>query len=244
MFIKSNSELFVDIYTIRVVNILQLIIINQQRKSNNASVEQAFYEILSLSPYELAQNLKTSLEGYHSLQEMLDLSHTTQYQNYCDYQFKTVDWYDWREQQGSFGRENQAFFSGIWSVLHHCQGLMIGSVTNNKNIIFSEQILSQMTAGEQSFKLYVSHLLNKIHSPVCRQMTLEAIEAIGLIFKTSKSAYRNHVISTDDIINQAIDSNLQQTPFNLETYNNYASSPQQIFYRLSRKQVATAFIMC
>ena len=241
MFIKSNSELFADIYTIRVGHILQLIIINQQRKSNNASVEQAFYEILSLSPYELAQNLKTSLEGYHSLQEMLNLSHTTQYQNYCDYQFKTVDWYDWREQQGSFGRENQAFFSGIWSILHHCQGLMIGSVTNNKNIIFSEQILSQMTAGEQSFKLYVSHLLNKIHSPVCRQMTVEAIEAIGLIFKTSKSAYRNHVISTDDIINQAIDSLLQQTPFNLETYNNYASSPQQIFYRLSRKQVATAF---
>ena len=89
-----------------------------------------------------------------------------------------------------------------------------------------------------SFKFYVSHLLNKIHPPVCRQLNVETIEAI---FKASNSEYRDHVISTDDIINQAIDSNLQQTPFNLETYNNYASSPQQIFYRLSRKQVATAF---
>ena len=89
-----------------------------------------------------------------------------------------------------------------------------------------------------SFKFYVSHLLNKIHPPVCRQLNVETIEAI---FKASNSEYRDHVISTDDIINQAIDSNLQQTPFNLETYNNYASSPHQIFYRLSRKQVATAF---
>jgi hypothetical protein len=59
-----------------------------------------------------------------------------------------------------------------------------------------------MAAGEQSFKFYVSRLLNKIHPPVCRQ----AIEAI---FKASKSEYRDHVISIDDIINQAIDFILQ-----------------------------------
>ena len=42
-------------------------------------------------------------------------------------------------------------------------------------------------------------------------------------------------------INESLDFILQPKSFNLETYNNYASSPQQIFYRLSRKQVATAF---
>ena len=42
-------------------------------------------------------------------------------------------------------------------------------------------------------------------------------------------------------INESLDFILQPKSFNLETYNNYASSPHQIFYRLSRKQVATAF---
>ena len=42
-----------------------------------------------------------------------------------------------------------------------------------------------------SFKFYVSHLLNKIHPPVCRQLNVETIEAI---FKASNSEYTDHVI--------------------------------------------------
>jgi Phosphorylase b kinase C-terminal domain len=63
-----------------------------------------------------------------------------------------------------------------------------------------------MTAGGQSFKLYVKRLLNKIHPPVCRQLNVDTIEAI---FKASNSEYRDHVISIDDIINQAINFTLQ-----------------------------------
>ena len=242
MLIKSNPELFSDIYTIRVGQVLELIIIKQQRKSNCVTLEQAFYEILSISPYQLAQKLKTSLEEYRLLKDSLDLPYSFEYKSSCDNQLKTVDWYEWRELQGSFGRENQAFFTSIWNVLHHCQGLIIGPETNKKNIINSEHILSQMTAGEQSFKLHISHLLNKIQSPVHRQLTVEALKVLDSVFIEGSLGYREYVISLDDIVDRAINLIGQQTSStNCVSYKENLSLAQQSFYRLSAQQVARAF---
>ena len=92
-----------------------------------------------------------------------------------------------------------------------------------------------------SFKFYVSHLLNKIHPPVCRQLNVETIEAI---FKASNSEYRDHVISTDDIINQAIDSNLQQTPFNLEHTITMLHRRIKFFTAYLGNRWLLLFIMC
>ncbi len=243
MLIKSNPELFTDIYTIRVGHILKLIISKQQRESYGSTLEQAFYEILSISPYELAQKLKACLVDYRSLQDAFDSLNVAHYESYSDHRNPTVDWYEWREQQGSFGRENQAFFASIWNILHHCPGLMIGSETNSKNIMYSEKILSQMTAGEQSFKLQVSHLLNKIDSPVYRQLTVEAIQAIASTFKAKKAAHIDNILLTDNIINEAIKMTWQQTHSSaLEIHEEHATSAQQRFYRLSTQQVANAFL--
>jgi phosphorylase kinase alpha/beta subunit len=153
------------------------------------------------------------------------------------------DWYEWREQQGSVGRENNVFFACVWDILHHCRGLMIGEKLNSKNRLDSESTLSQMTAGEQSFKLHVNHLLNKIQAPVYRQLTVEALKAIASIFRENLSLHIDDTLLTDIIISHAVRISWLQA--HLESKENYEESVTlawQAFYRLPPHKVANGIL--
>src|SRR5665811_2274400 len=76
MLIKSNPELFTDMHTVRVGHILQLIIVRQQRETGRPTLDQAFNEILSLSPYQLSIKVKETLEDYSNTEDQLDLAET------------------------------------------------------------------------------------------------------------------------------------------------------------------------
>ncbi|MEI6334945.1 MAG: glycoside hydrolase family 15 protein [Methylococcaceae bacterium] len=253
MLIKANPELFVDMHTIRVGHILQLLIVRQKRESGCGTLDQAFNEILSLPPYQVSKKLKETLEDYSNTEDQLGLAETLHYEGDCrkltSARFLNsmnpkdsgdiVDWYQWREQQGSVGRENKAFYASVWDILHHCKGLMMGGKLNSKNRLDSENTLSQMTAGEQSFKLHVNHLLNKIQAPVYRQLTVEALKAMGSIFKDNVSLHIDDTLLTDIIIGHAVRiSWLQDHPEDLENYEEVTSLAWQAFYQLPPHKVA------
>jgi phosphorylase kinase alpha/beta subunit len=257
MFIKSNPELFTDMHTVRVGHILQLIIVRQKRESGCASLDQAFNKILSLSPYQLSIKVKETLEDYSNTEEQLDLVETLHYEGDCreltSARFtksmdpldrgEIYDWYEWREQQGSVGRENKAFFASVWDILHHCKGLMIGEKLNSKNLLDSESTLSQMTAGEQSFKLHVNHLLNKIQAPVYRQLTVEALKAIASIFRDNGSLHIDDILLTDTLISHAVRiSWLQSHPETKENYDECVSLAWQAFYHNPPYNVANGIL--
>lgn len=257
MLIKSNPELFTDMHTIRVGHILQLIIVRQKRESDCDTLDQAFNEILSLPPYQLSKKVKETLEDYNNTEDQLDLAETLHYEGDCrkltNARFlnsmdpkdrgEVVDWYEWREQQGSVGRENNAFFASVWDILHHCKGLVMGEKLNSKNRLDSENSLSQMTAGEQSFKLHVNHLLNKIQAPVYRQLTVEALKAMASIFRDNGSLHIDDTLLTDIIIGHAVRiSWLQDHPENTENYDERAVLAWQEFYRLPPHKVANGIL--
>jgi phosphorylase kinase alpha/beta subunit len=262
MLIKSNPELFTDMHTVRVGHILQLIIVRQKRESGCSTLDQAFNEILSLAPYQLSRKVKETLEEYTNTENQLDLAETLHYEGplsetgrreLTSARFSKsmdpkdrgdiVDWYEWREQQGSVGRENIAFFASVWDILHHCKGLVIGDKLNSKNRLDSENTLSQMTAGEQSFKLHVNHLLNKIQAPVYRQLTVEALKAIASIFRDNLSLHIDDTLLTEIIIGHAVKiSWLQSHPESKENYEEYVSLAWQAFYELPPHKVANAIL--
>ncbi|MGR8997584.1 MAG: glycoside hydrolase family 15 protein [Gammaproteobacteria bacterium] len=258
MLIKSDPELFTDMHTVRVGHILQLIIVRQKRDSGCSTLDQAFNEILSLPPYQLSMKVKETLEDYSNTEDQLDLAETLHYESpLCETGRRELtcarfsknmdpkdhgeidDWYEWREQQGSVGRENDAFFASVWDILHHCQGLVIGEKLNSKNRLDSENTLSQMTAGEQSFKLHVNHLLNKIQAPVYRQLTVEALKAIATIFRDNLSLHIDDTLLTDIIIGHAVRiSWLQSHPESIENYEECVSLAWQAFYHNPPHKVA------
>jgi len=257
MLIKSSPEWFTDMHTVRVGHILQLLVARQMRESGCGTLDQAFNEILSLPPYQLFGKVKETLQDYGDTENQLELAETLHYEGECR-EFtgarfpknmdpvklgETVDWYQWREQQGSVGRENEAFFTGVWETLHHCKGLTIGDKLNSKNRLDSENTLSESTAGEQSFKNHVSHLLNKIQAPVYRQLTVEALKAIASIFRENIALRIDDTLLTDIIIGHAVRiSWLQDHPENKDNYDECVSSAWQEFYRLPPHKVANGIL--
>ncbi len=257
MLIKSNPELFIDMHTVRVGHILQLLVARQKRESGCGTLDQAFNEILSLSPYQLSCKVKETLEDYSSTESQLGLAEMLHHEGDCreltNARFSKSmdpidrgeidDWYQWREQQGSVGRENDAFFASIWDILHHCKGLTIGDKLNSKNRLDSENTLSQSTAGEQSFKLHVNHLLNKIQAPVYRQLTVEALKAMASIFRETPSLQIDDTLLTDIIIGHAVRiSWLQSHPESKDNYEECVSLAWQDFYRLPPHKVANGIL--
>lgn len=257
MLIKSNPELFTDMHTVRVGNILQLIIARQQREAACRTLDQAFNKILALPPYQLFQKVTETLADYSNTEEQLDLTEILHYEGECrelrtarfstsmnPKEWNTIkDWYAWREQQGSVGRENTAFYASVRDILHHCTGLTIGEKLNSKNRLDSENTLSQSTAGEQSFKLHVNHLLNKLQAPVYRQLTVEALKAIASIFRDNATLHIDDTLFSDTIINHAVKiSWLQAHLTHKKSYEDNTPQAWQAFYRLPPHQVANGIL--
>ncbi|WGS85563.1 glycoside hydrolase family 15 protein [Methylomonas sp. UP202] len=255
MLIKLKPELFADMHTIRVGHILQLIVARQKRASQ-VSLDQAFTEVLGLPPHRLVELLRETLEDYGNSQTQLGLVETLHYdgaqRDLSSARFPATmnpnrgdseDWYDWRERQGSVGRENDAFFTGVWTVLERCQGLMIGEKINGMRRLDSETTLSQMTPGEQTFKLHVNHVLNKIQAPVYRQLTAEALRALGSIFRDNPALRVDDTIVTDILIGHAVRICwLHDHPDHRDQYENYVSLAWQAFYQLPPHAVANGIL--
>jgi len=255
MLIKQNPALFSGMHTIRVGHILQLLIARQKRISN-VSLDQAFNEILALSPHCLAQLVRETLEDYSNSETQLGLVETLHIDG--EQQLGTArfpasmdpkhfggaeDWYAWREQHGSVGRESEAFYSGVWDLLHHCKGLMIGEKYNSKRRIDSEMMLAHMTAGEQSFKLHINHILNKIQSPVYRQLSVEALLALASIVRDNPGLHIDDTLVTDILIGHAVRLTwLQEHPEYQDRYEEYVSLAWQAFYQLPPHALANGIL--
>ncbi|WP_087145351.1 glycoside hydrolase family 15 protein [Crenothrix polyspora] len=257
MLIKSDPELFTDMHTVRVGHILQLIIARQQRESDCGAPDLTFNEILSLPPYQLFRKVTETLEDYSNTEDQLELSEALHYEGDCRELTRArfsknmdandrgdVDgWYAWREQQGSVGRENSVFFASVWDILHHCQGLTIGEKFNAKNRLDSETTLSQSTAGEQSFQLHVSHLLNKIQAPVYRQLTVETLKAIAFIFRENPALHIDDTLVTDTLIDHAVRINwLQSNPEHKDNIDDSTLLAWQDFYHAPPHQIANGIL--
>jgi phosphorylase kinase alpha/beta subunit len=100
-----------------------------------------------------------------------------------------------------------------------------------------------MTEGEQSFKIHVNHLLNKIQAPVYRQLTVEALKAIASIFRDNKDLHIDDTLLTDIIIGHAVRlSWLQVHPEQADNYDETVSMAWQAFYRLPPNKVANGIL--
>jgi len=100
-----------------------------------------------------------------------------------------------------------------------------------------------MTPGEQSFKLLVNHLLNKIQAPVYRQLTVEALRALTLIFNDNPELQLNDTLYTDILIGHAVRLNwLHLYPEHQQQYGDYVSLAWQAFFQLPPHAVANSVL--
>ncbi|MDF1583776.1 MAG: glycoside hydrolase family 15 protein [Methyloprofundus sp.] len=254
--IKSDPDLFSDMHTVRVGHIMQLIIIRLQRQLD-CTLGEAFDALLALAPHEIARQVKETLADYQNSESQLSLSELLRYDDRCNQlscaRFTTqlnpkdrgraLDWHEWREQRGSIGRQSEAFFAAVWQVLHHCKGLIISEKLSSDRRLDSEEILAQMTAQEQSFVLLINHRLDKIQSPDFRQLTMETLQALAVIFQENPELQVDDTILTDTLINHAVRlSWLEKHPERAAYYEEDQALSWQGFYQLPPNEVANGII--
>lgn len=253
--IKQEPVIFSDLNTIRVGHILDIIIAREKRAAGG-SLDQAFERILGFAPHRLSMALRdtlkdfatseTALERAESLSakseprpEWLDDVHILAEEREAAGEY----WLHWREQQGSVGREDNAFFEGIYALLGHCEGLMIGGKYNTDRRVDSHEIRSHMTAGEQTFKLRITHLLDRIQAPEYRELTVETLKVLSELVKTHPEVHFGDTLVTDILIGHAVRINwCQHQPSAEVRYEEEVAEAWSAFLRQPPSVVAESIV--
>jgi phosphorylase kinase alpha/beta subunit len=255
LLIKQEPALFSNLNTIRVGHILDVIIAREKRASGG-SLDQAFERILGFAPHRLSKALRDTLNDYAKSETALENAESLSAKSepttawIRDVQINTESnegkgeyWLHWREQQGSVGRADNAFFEGVYALLGHCEGLMIGGKYNSHRRIDSLDIRSHMTAGEQTFKLRITHLLDRIQAPEYRELTVETLKVLSELVRTHPEIHFGDTLVTDILIGHAVRiSWCQDNPGAEARYEEEVSEAWSTFLRQPPPVVAESIV--
>ena len=119
-------------------------------------------------------------------------------------------WLQHRLRLGALGRVPRDFYPGIWDLLHHCRGIVIGDKLEKRNLLDSASLLSEKTPGERNFAALVDHLLSKIEAPDYRQLCTETLITLIAFVGANPEVVFDDDITLDVVIGHAVRVGWQQ----------------------------------
>ncbi|MCP9775816.1 phosphorylase kinase [Cyanobium sp. WAJ14-Wanaka] len=142
-------------------------------------------------------------------------------------------WLQHRIRLGALGRVPRDFYPGIWELLHHCHGLVIGDKLEKRNRLESGPLLSEKTPGEKNFAALVEHLLSKIEASEYRQLCTETLITLMAFFAENPGARFEEDLALDVVIGHAVRVGWQlEHPEISETlYSQHKAEAWDRFYR-------------
>lgn len=258
--IKAEPSLFKGLMTLRVGYLL-LLITSELARERDITQDEAYGQLIDLSPFELKTRLRQVLAGFDGLNQSIFRRESLHVKPHNPINWQVVptdiepaaeiaeapnaqDWWRKRVIDGEIARISEEFYTQVWEVLKHSKGIVIGNKFDRKNRLDSDRILSEMTPGEQNFERRITHLLNKIQAPEYRHVNLEALREMGEIFKVNPDLYFEDHIYLDVLIGHAVRLGwLDQQPDRAAFYESEKAAAWQAFYRLPPTQCATYIAM-
>lgn len=241
MLIKAEPELFEGLLTIRV-GYLILLLTNNLAKKLKLNQEEAYEQLMHLTPSEIQMRLHKVLVGYETMSNSLwqqESLHTSSTNVIWDLGHKEVTTYSstgWlrrRQYEGTLNRVDKDFYPNLWRLLEHCQGIIIGNQLDRRNRLDSQLTLSEMTADETNFALRVEKLLNKIEASEYRQLTIEALQTLASLSERNPDIRIEDTIIIDVLIGHAVRlAYLDFYPERNHQYNQYKAKAWEQFYKL------------
>ncbi|MCP9890810.1 phosphorylase kinase [Cyanobium sp. Aljojuca 7D2] len=119
-------------------------------------------------------------------------------------------WLQHRLRLGALGRVPRDFYPGIWDLLHHCRGIVIGDKLEKRNRLDSAPLLSEKTPGERNFAALVDHLLSKIEAPDYRQLCTETLITLIAFVGANPEVVFDDDLVLDVVIGHAVRVGWQQ----------------------------------
>ncbi len=257
--IKTEPTLFDGLMTLRVGYLL-LLITSELAREQGITQDEAYGQLIDLSPFELKTRLRQVLAGFDGLNQSVFRRESLHVKPHMPINWQVLptgieaepetaeadptDWWRKRMIDGEIARISEGFYTQVWEVLKHSKGIVIGNKFDRKNRLDSDRILSEMTPGEQNFERRITHLLNKIQAPEYRHLNLEALREMGEIFKVNSDLYFEDHIYLDVLIGHAVRLGwLDQQPDRAGAYESDKAAAWQAFYRLPPTQCATYIAM-
>jgi phosphorylase kinase alpha/beta subunit len=144
-------------------------------------------------------------------------------------------WLQQRMRLGALGRVPRDFYAGVWELLHHCRGIVIGDKLEKRNRLESAPLLSEKTAGERNFASLVEHLLSKIEAPEYRQLCTETLITLMAFVEANPQVRFDDDLALDVVIGHAVRVGWQQQHPEVpaEDYGQHKADAWDGFYRAS-----------
>jgi phosphorylase kinase alpha/beta subunit len=144
-------------------------------------------------------------------------------------------WLQHRQRLGALQRVPRDFYAGIWDLLHHCRGIVIGDKLERRNRLASAPLLSEKTPGERNFAALVEHLLSKIEAAEYRQLCTETLLTLIAFVGGNAHVQFEDDLALDVVIGHAVRVGWQQChPHVAEAdYGPHKAAAWDLFYRSS-----------
>ena len=254
LLIKARPELFSELLTIRVSNLI-ILLTSQIARAENITPDEAYEHLMAMAPSLIQERIEAVLEDYQSLADLpqrMEKLHakgstdTLNWQQNLGLEQLTAPadgWLVWRQHQGIIDRRSAAFNEQIWLILHHTTGLVIGNKMDKRNRINSSVVLSDMTPGEAAFALLTEHMLNNIQAAEYRQLTIETLNALASFFAQNPSLKVDEAIVVDVTIGHAVNlAYLATYPQRANNYNEHKGHAWECFYACSPQETTASII--
>ena len=206
------------------------------------SQDEAFEALCSTSPHLIRDRLRQLLSDVEHARaalkrgEQLHVSGRVQWKvpDPLEQPPSGGDWLQHRIRLGSLQKVPRDFYAGIWSLLQHCRGLVIGDKLERRNRLNSRLILEK-TAGERNFATLVEHLLSRIEAPEYRQLCTECLLSLMAFVEANPDVQFDDDLALDVVIGHAVRVGWQQTHPSIasESYSLHKAKAWGQFYAAS-----------
>ncbi|MBM5793538.1 MAG: phosphorylase kinase [Cyanobacteria bacterium K_DeepCast_0m_m1_088] len=222
---------------------LLLLLTSELAGERNLCPSEAFEALCELPPHSIGRRLQQVLSDVEhakaALQrkEQLHLSGRVSWEapEPLEELNKSGDWLKHRERMGALQNVPRNFHPGIWSLLHHCQGLVIGDKLERRNRLESAPLLNEKTPGERNFAIHVEHLLSKIEAPEYRRLCIETLVTLIAFVDANPDVRLEDDLVLDVVIGHAVRVGWQQRhpEHDAADYPSHKAEAWDQFYRSS-----------
>ena len=221
---------------------LLLLLTSELAAEHGLSQDEAFERLCGTSPHLIRDRLRQLLSDVEHARaalkrgEQLHVSGRVQWKvpDPLEQPPSGGDWLQHRIRLGSLQKVPRDFYAGIWSLLQHCRGLVIGDKLERRNRLNSRLILEK-TAGERNFATLVEHLLSRIEAPEYRQLCTECLLSLMAFVEANPDVQFDDDLALDVVIGHAVRVGWQQTHPSIasESYSLHKAKAWGQFYAAS-----------
>jgi phosphorylase kinase alpha/beta subunit len=191
---------------------LLLLLTSELAAEANISSGDAFEALCALPPHQIRRRLRAVLADVEHARAALQRKEQLHLRGRVRWEVpdpleelpKGGGWLQHRIRLGAFARVPRNFHAGIWDLLHHCRGIVIGDKLERRNRLESAPLLSEKTPGERNFASLIEQLLNKIEAPEYRQLCTETLLTLIAFVTANPDVQFDDDLSLDVVIGHAV----------------------------------------